>query len=95
MMKFNLCVHKQTTMCDFGEQQLVHKHFFCILHGSHYNTSIFYILLTTTVGPMVECSPGVRKVMGPISGCVIPKTLKMVLGASLLDQDAFDSGKCS
>ena len=33
---------------------------------------------------MVERSPGVREVVGSISGWVIPKTLKMVLDASLL-----------
>ena len=35
-------------------------------------------------GPGVECSPGVRDVMGSIPSQVIPKTLKMVLGAFLL-----------
>ena len=35
-------------------------------------------------GLVVECSPPVRKVVGSIPGPVIPKTLKMVLNASLL-----------
>ena len=41
-------------------------------------------LMTTPSGPVVERSPGVREIMGSIPGWVIPKTLKMVLGASLL-----------
>ena len=39
---------------------------------------------TTPNGPMVEHFFGVRKVVGSILSRVIPKTLKVVLGASLL-----------
>ena len=43
--------------------------------------TIFFIALG---GPVVECLPGGRDVVGSILGWVIPKTLKNVLGASLL-----------
>ena len=39
---------------------------------------------TSPGGLVVERSPGVREVVGSIPGRVIPKTLKMVLDASLL-----------
>ena len=40
--------------------------------------------LSISGNPVVECSPGVLDVKGSIPGQVIPKTLKMLLGASLL-----------
>ena len=43
-----------------------------------------HIMITTPGGLVVECSNGVRKVVGSIPSRVILKTLKMVLDASLL-----------
>ena len=40
--------------------------------------------LTGPSGPVVERSPGVWEVLGSVLGRVIPKTFKIVLGASLL-----------
>ena len=39
--------------------------------------------MTAPGGLVVECSAGVQEVVGLIPGRVIPKTLKMVLDASL------------
>ena len=57
-------------------------------------TYVVFIVLTTSTacvqlgtapgGLVVERSPGVREVVGSIPCRVIPKTLKMVLDASLL-----------
>ena len=45
----------------------------------------FLIQLDTRPGaPIVETSPGVWEVVGSIPGQVKPKTLKMIIGASLL-----------
>ena len=43
-----------------------------------------YVTTTAPGGLVVERSPSVREVVGSIPGRVIPKTLKMVLDASLL-----------
>ena len=39
---------------------------------------------TTPGGPVVEYSPGMQEVVGSVPNCVLAKTLKMVLDASLL-----------
>ena len=49
----------------------------------HTTGLVCYLMVTAPSGIVVERSPGVREDVGSIPGWVIPKTLEIVLDASL------------
>ena len=55
-----------------------------LLHVYVHDALIPVLLETTSDGHVVECLSGVQEVVGSIPGRVIPQTLKMLLGSSLL-----------
>ena len=62
-----------------GSHSFIHSFIHSLIHYP-----VSHCTMTAAGGPVVECLPGVQEVMGSIPGWVIPKTLKMVLDASLL-----------